>query len=623
MLKINALIIFLCLLFSISCSSQNKGDVNSSFSILIQNLNNSTNIDDFDIKYKKALKFIKTIAPNDSLFYELKKIKIDIYQRNFRFKEVKNDIIFFENSKSQYFKIIGLSRRAVDLLNSSNTKYALERLVKARDIAIKINANLELTLIYNIIGNLYAMDNKCETAIKYYHRALNLFNSSHNPSEIQKGIILNNISQAYYRIENFKKALYYHKEFYKVLNQTNYEFLKFMYFINDTSFQLTSKPIKARESLLKAKEIAYRSNNNFYLGSLYTTLSIIDYYENNFYNALKNIDLSINFFKNENANFYLKKSLTIKKYILKELKKYKELTELYETIDSLNTIIEKTYIDTYIQETEIKFDNSKKLKEIILLENEQKSQKNIRTILVSLFIITFLLVFILLNIIKKIKIEKLQQETFHKLKTLEKIAETEKREQNRIAKELHDIIGAQLLVLKFWIEDSKCCEKASSKIDNISNKLRLISHNLLNKDYSKQKLSSLIEDFTHNIVSSSTIKIDLFIDDFYKKNINYPLKLYLYKTIQELVSNSIKHGKAKTILINLYKEKDDVLFIVVEDDGNGFDVKNNLNFGIGIKNINEIISLVKGQFLIDSVIGVGTTVTIKFNSNKFKDFKNV
>ena len=245
-------------------------------------------------------------------------------------------------------------------------------------------------------------------------------------------------------------------------------------------------------------------------------------------NSLANIDIAIQYFKKENAIFYIKRALIVKKAVLKEVNKYKELASTYETLDSLNNFINNTQINTYLQEAEIESNNSKKTQEILLLKNRQKTQHLILTIVISLFIVTCLLIYVLITKLKKNRIEKKQEKFNNYIKTQEKIANIEQREQNRIAKELHDIIGAQLIVLKLYLTEPKFYSEALLKIDSISDKLRLISHNLLKKDFSKQTLNSLIEDFTHSINNSSDVIIDLFIDDFYN-NINDSTKIFIIK----------------------------------------------------------------------------------------------
>ena len=86
--------------------------------------------------------------------------------------------------------------------------------------------------------------------------------------------------------------------------------------------------------------------------------------------------------------------------------------------------------------------------------------------------------------------------------------------------------------------------------------------------------------------------------------------LVVYRTIQEISNNIIKHAAAKNVLIQLIKN-DDQLSIFVEDDGKGFDVRKALaKGGLGLQNIDSRVQFLQGVIEWDSVIGEGTTVSI-------------
>jgi signal transduction histidine kinase len=88
--------------------------------------------------------------------------------------------------------------------------------------------------------------------------------------------------------------------------------------------------------------------------------------------------------------------------------------------------------------------------------------------------------------------------------------------------------------------------------------------------------------------------------------------LTVYRTIQELVNNVIKHAGASTMILSLTCHKR-LLAITVEDDGKGFDVKTlKTSKGIGLQNISNNTKYLKGQFSISSEPGMGTSVYIEY-----------
>ena len=89
------------------------------------------------------------------------------------------------------------------------------------------------------------------------------------------------------------------------------------------------------------------------------------------------------------------------------------------------------------------------------------------------------------------------------------------------------------------------------------------------------------------------------------------MEVILYRIIQELVNNSIKHARAKNVLIQLSKHNSFVN-LVVEDDGEGFDVSHVVNIkGAGLLNVQSRVDYVKGKLTIESVKGKGTSTNIE------------
>ena len=90
------------------------------------------------------------------------------------------------------------------------------------------------------------------------------------------------------------------------------------------------------------------------------------------------------------------------------------------------------------------------------------------------------------------------------------------------------------------------------------------------------------------------------------------IETVLFRVLQEVVNNIIKHAKASEVSIQLIKHEKE-LTLLVEDNGVGFNVEKTLNEfeGIGLKNIQSRVAFLNGYVLFDSFPGKGTTVTIE------------
>jgi signal transduction histidine kinase len=89
------------------------------------------------------------------------------------------------------------------------------------------------------------------------------------------------------------------------------------------------------------------------------------------------------------------------------------------------------------------------------------------------------------------------------------------------------------------------------------------------------------------------------------------LELSLFRTVQELVANAIKHAEATKLNIQLTQHEDN-LNIIVEDNGIGFDRSTigKTKTGMGLTNIEKRIEHLEGTFTVDSVLGKGTSILI-------------
>ncbi|MEM9681289.1 MAG: ATP-binding protein, partial [Bacteroidota bacterium] len=98
------------------------------------------------------------------------------------------------------------------------------------------------------------------------------------------------------------------------------------------------------------------------------------------------------------------------------------------------------------------------------------------------------------------------------------------------------------------------------------------------------------------------------IDEF--NTINKTNDLHIFRIIQELISNSIRHGNAKTINV-IIKQSGDFLTIEYKDNGIGFDTEAiDRKAGIGLQNIESRVAILNGSMVIESKPNTGSTFTI-------------
>jgi len=207
-------------------------------------------------------------------------------------------------------------------------------------------------------------------------------------------------------------------------------------------------------------------------------------------------------------------------------------------------------------------------------------------------------------------------------RVLNAVINTEESERKRFAKDLHDGLGPLLSSVKMSFsaiegKDGSSDQKAilsSAKqaINEAISSLKEISNNLSPHILDNFGLASAIRSFTNKIDQTGKIKIE-FRSNIREKRYPGNTEVILYRAICELITNTLKHSKAKKILISL-DEEDGKLKVLYQDDGKGFDynlVLLNETGGMGLPNIRSRINSINGNFAVDSLPGEGVVVTIE------------
>ncbi|HJW30922.1 MAG TPA: ATP-binding protein, partial [Saprospiraceae bacterium] len=139
------------------------------------------------------------------------------------------------------------------------------------------------------------------------------------------------------------------------------------------------------------------------------------------------------------------------------------------------------------------------------------------------------------------------------------------------------------------------------------NEVRTISNNMQPGALLKMGLVPAINDLVNRIKSENTPHIE-FIHYGELNELPINITLHIFRIVQELLYNCIKHAQSREILIQLIRNEADIE-IMVEDDGRGYDPQD-VKKGMGTENIAARVNFLKGEISIHSQLGVGTTTTI-------------
>lgn len=225
--------------------------------------------------------------------------------------------------------------------------------------------------------------------------------------------------------------------------------------------------------------------------------------------------------------------------------------------------------------------------------------------------------------IKNQQIQQLEQEK--KLLMMSSMIEGQEAERKRIAQDLHDGLGgllssvkAQLNLIQHQVsqlESMDTYQKASNMIDHASSELRRIAFNMMPSALTKLGLREATEDLAETLKNDHQLDVDLQIFGF-NGRLDETEEIMIYRILQELSNNIVKHADASRVLIQINKTDDD-LFLVVEDNGKGFNPHNaNKTSGMGMKSLESRVRFLNGDLDVSSEPEKGTCITVHIPLNR-------
>ncbi|WP_159633723.1 tetratricopeptide repeat-containing sensor histidine kinase [Sphingobacterium composti Ten et al. 2007 non Yoo et al. 2007] len=334
-----------------------------------------------------------------------------------------------------------------------------------------------------------------------------------------------------------------------------------------------------------------------------------------------------------------KKEKRILEMNLLNLQQVQQLEKFKLLQDNQQKEIELAALEKLKQEQELKLsklESFNKQQEIELYKSEISHKERINlfyigiAVVVSLLLLAFIYAYIQRSkslrqqqSIYALELEKERQNS--KISNLTTMLDAQERERGRLARDLHDGLGGLLSGAKMnlsLLKDSQTAlsndniTHSISKLDLAVDELRRVAHNLMPDLLEKYGLQEALTDYASRM-SNSSLDIDVqFLH--YEDNLPKSQQLLVYRIIQELVNNVIKHAEASQIIIQLI-EYDTHYQVVVEDDGKGFDLQNKLSKSAGLHNIQSRIEFLKGKVSIDSQPDLGTSIDIQFPKTNTHD----
>ncbi|MCX6190913.1 MAG: response regulator [Flavobacteriia bacterium] len=215
-------------------------------------------------------------------------------------------------------------------------------------------------------------------------------------------------------------------------------------------------------------------------------------------------------------------------------------------------------------------------------------------------------------------IDRTEELKFEKQK-FDVITQAEEREKKKIARELHDGLGQQLVLLNLLFQNITPKQEEEAQFNDISSLLQSSIRSIkeiayaLNPPELEHGFLNAIDRFANRIDSIGEIKFIVKIQKgIDEKSLDKVDRINLFRVIQELINNTLKHSQATEMTFVMEKSSDQI-FISLEDNGIGFDIET-AQTGMGMQNIQYRMKMSNIKCEYNSKIGKGVKVRMTINS---------
>jgi two-component system NarL family sensor kinase len=531
--------------------------------------------------------------------------------------------------KKSHFKGEALSLQGVVYKNKGEYPTAIKKHLEGRKYKEENKDTMGLAICHNDLGILYKSMKNFPEALKNYRLAYKYSVLAKK----QKGVCmtLNNIGTIHSALNNDDSALIYYNKALVTAEEIKYRNgLATTYANLGEAYGKRGEPAKALGYFQKTLQIDIENNDQY--GMILSYINV-----GNAFKELKKYDDAL-------GNFSKAEQLCTDndaKPLLKDL--YSSMAESYRAQNnfakafeflSKHTVLKDTILNkevtSQIAEMQTKFDTERKDLEIAKQNAEIEStkleveRKNIIAWSLGITIVLILLLSYLFYNRYKLKQRSILDAELLKQQELRSkaIIEAEEKERMRIARDLHDGVGQTLSAAKLnlsslesklqltEIETQSALKNAIDLVDDSVKEVRAVSHSMMPNALLKSGLVAAVREFINKLSTIEKLKIDLEITGL-SERLEPSTETVLFRVLQEIVSNIIKHAQANKITIQIVKHENE-LTVMIEDNGVGFDTSKMHEFnGIGLKNIISRIEFLQGSVDFDSSIGKGTTVIIE------------
>ena len=470
---------------------------------------------------------------------------------------------------------------------------------RALSILESLNAEPELAVLYSNLCFLYGHSlHQYDKAIFYGEKALLLANKPGGDREIVAMAKLN-ISYALTGAKKYARALLINKEGYDLARQLNHLHLQVQALTVMGNIYLRLREYDQMLPVALERLKLAKTRGNVRLEALALTALASAYLHVKRYEKTKQyVQQALALSQTHQMKDIWRDNALLLSNVELAMGNLKAHDDSWEKSDSLRDAVMNEKIRSNLQELETRYETTKKEnqirqlqkeKEIQLLTIRQKNTVNYIFIGSTVSLLAFGLLFYRNARNAKIIGQQTQQLQQQRIKELEQaqqlvaahsILEGQEAERIRLAKDLHDGLGSMLSGIKLTLssmqgslvisqEETGNFTMALEQLDATIRELRRVAHSMMPEALARFGLAAALQDFCIGLSKLAQLSIDLQILGL-EKRMDSNTEIVLYRIVQELLNNVIKHAEATEVLVQLIRSEKS-LSLTVEDNGRGFD----------------------------------------------------
>ena len=523
-----------------------------------------------------------------------------------------------------------------DLAEIENMDRAIRNYIEAQKLFARAGDSMRMYQTMTDLGRLYS-------GSEYYQEAISMFEkvesyAERNRDTLMSARMLQQIGEIYIVRKQLNEASKYFEQASKLNLSTQDTLLATINQLTITALSghnqlFKDLPDSLRLDLTRFDSIRYQS----FLPSIHLHVGMYNMYAKKYKLALYYFSQGLRL---AGTDIFVKRELYRKQAACYELMEdYPAALQVMKSYNNFNDSLNDVGKSTSMQQMLLKYKDIERetaLQEMVRDRNITMLTSRLQTFFsyalivgaIIMLIVTYLIIRgyqqrinsnqIIANQNEEINQRKIiELESNRKIESISSMLQGQEVERERIARDLHDSLGGLLSTVKLHfdaiqaknpeITSQKEYSKAYNLLDAACNEVRTISNNMQPGALLKMGIVPAIKDLVNRIESEETPHIE-FIHYGSLNDLPIGVNLNIFRIVQELLYNALKHANANEILIQLIRNEED-LEIMVEDDGVGYDPAE-IKRGMGTENVAARVNFLKGEISIHSELGVGTTTTI-------------